>query len=239
MKMRKWILNDVDYSLPQITIQKTKHLIDERTGFLQAIYEHKINPQQDVNLFYYTAIMSRINVCYPMLQKTGWEPERYNGSAGLAKLKAHAGAIGESAERYCSMVYDDTEFIRAPFCEVRDHALNPLQTVLFSEEQYIKKDFPFVRFSPDVPINWLPGFSLTTKKPILVPAYLVYLAYDFFSQEEMIDSAVSTGLACGNTKEEAILTGIYEVVERDSFAIMWLNKLSTPAIVVSLTDLYI
>ena len=42
--------------------------------------------------------------------------------------------------------------------------------------------------------------------------------------------ADSNGCAAGNTLEEAILQGFYELVERDAFAIWWYNRLRVPRV---------
>jgi ribosomal protein S12 methylthiotransferase accessory factor len=49
-------------------------------------------------------------------------------------------------------------------------------------------------------------------------------------QEPLIRFPISTGLATGRTKVEALLGGVLEVIERDAFMIMWMNTLSLPCI---------
>ena len=48
--------------------------------------------------------------------------------------------------------------------------------------------------------------------------------------------ADSNGCAAGNTLEEAILQGFYELAERDAFAIWWYNRLRVPAVDLSRFD---
>ena len=48
--------------------------------------------------------------------------------------------------------------------------------------------------------------------------------------------ADSNGCAAGNTLEEAILQGFYELAERDAFAIWWYNRLQVPAVDLSSFD---
>ena len=48
--------------------------------------------------------------------------------------------------------------------------------------------------------------------------------------------ADSNGCAAGNTLEEAILQGFYELAERDAFAIWWYNRLRVPAVDLSSFD---
>jgi ribosomal protein S12 methylthiotransferase accessory factor len=46
--------------------------------------------------------------------------------------------------------------------------------------------------------------------------------------ETRIGHATSSGLACAATLEEAVLTGLLELVERDAFMLVWHNRLSLP-----------
>ena len=48
--------------------------------------------------------------------------------------------------------------------------------------------------------------------------------------------ADSNGCAAGNTLEEAIVQGFLELVERDSYAIWWYNRLQRPEVDLSQFD---
>src|SRR5262249_3898873 len=61
-----------------------------------------------------------------------------------------------------------------------------------------------------------------------IPAQLVYIPYVPSGGEPLLCVPVSTGQACHPDRTQAILTGLYEVVERDAFAISWLRKLPLP-----------
>jgi ribosomal protein S12 methylthiotransferase accessory factor len=50
------------------------------------------------------------------------------------------------------------------------------------------------------------------------------------SGEARIGYATSSGLACGSTLEEAVLTGLLELIERDAFMLVWHNRLSLPVL---------
>src|SRR6185295_3075966 len=71
---------------------------------------------------------------------------------------------------------------------------------------------------------WVWGHSLTERRPRLVPASLVYLNYRPAGDEAKIGLNASTGLAAGATREEAILGGLLEIVERDAFTIAWMHR---------------
>jgi ribosomal protein S12 methylthiotransferase accessory factor len=61
-----------------------------------------------------------------------------------------------------------------------------------------------------------------------VPAGLVHVPYDFSIEAERLGPSTSTGMACHPSLTVAMLTGLFEVCERDAFAIAWLNRLSLP-----------
>ena len=61
--------------------------------------------------------------------------------------------------------------------------------------------------------------------PILVPKLLAYYS---LGGEEGFVYETSNGSAVGGSLEEAILYGIFEVVERDSFLLTWYARLQVP-----------
>jgi len=127
-------------------------------------------------------------------------------------------------------MYDEEEMIYASFDEMGKEAIPPNHFTLFSERQYLKERFPFSRFTTKTKLRWMAGHSLIHHQPTYVPALLVYVPYRGVTREELIYSPTSNGLAAATTVEEAILKGICEVVERDAYMIMWLNRLSTPGL---------
>jgi ribosomal protein S12 methylthiotransferase accessory factor len=111
---------------------------------------------------------------------------------------------------------------------IRYHEIRrPSDYAMFHPQQ------PGGHLPPDehTPLAWTWGWSLVRRCPILVPACLVYMPYfPCFREngEQVVGPAVSTGVACAETLEEAVLRGIYESVERDAFMIVWSNRLPIP-----------
>lgn len=72
--------------------------------------------------------------------------------------------------------------------------------------------------------------ELTTGSKQYVPLQLFSFkhARDFLRthKEPQIQPIISTGAATGRTREEALLGGIYECIERDAFSIYWLRKIT-------------
>src|SRR5581483_6791119 len=62
------------------------------------------------------------------------------------------------------------------------------------------------------------------QRPRLVPASFVYLNYRPGKDEDSVGVSASTGGAAGATREEAILSGLLEVIERDAFTLAWMQR---------------
>ena len=155
------------------------------------------------------------------------------GGGGEDFEKALAATLGETAERYSMLFFDKDEMVHATYRDVADYAPHPDILRLYSREQC---DDPARRarldyFDEDSRIRWVWGHSLTSGEPRLVPAPLVYLNYPFDDDEAAIGRNASTGLAAGLTVEEALLTGLCEVIERDTFTLSWMHRRVGPQIV--------
>lgn len=147
-----------------------------------------------------------------------------SGGGGERPEVALIATLGEAIERYCMLFYDKSKMIFAPHREVRDDAVDLDLVRYFSRQQIEEGSFPYGYCSEDTPIYWTWAHSLTTGRQRLVPSSQVYLNYRRDEGEGSAGRNASTGLAAGSTLEEAILSGLYEVIERDAFAILWLLR---------------
>ena len=80
-------------------------------------------------------------------------------------------------------------------------------------------------FDPAAEIEWSPVWSLRDKRFRYLPTSILYFSYPAAAV-----GADSNGCAAGNTREEAIVQGFLELVERDSYAIWWYNRLERPEV---------
>lgn len=107
--------------------------------------------------------------------------------------------------------------------------------LLSFQKKVVKTDIPVTErvtfgldagqvLSPDVPLGWVLGTDTLGNKGYL-PAQQVYLNYLQHAHEPRLYPVTSSGAACGDTHEDALLRGIYEVVERDNALAMYLNKI--------------
>jgi ribosomal protein S12 methylthiotransferase accessory factor len=140
-------------------------------------------------------------------------------------------AIAEALERYAGVRPGGKRtVVRASRRELGAAAIDPRTLGLHSEEQYSLPHFPYVRYSDDLVLNWVWGYSFARQEPVLVPERNVYYGLHYWTDERPFVYEISNGCAIGNCLEEAILHGILEVAERDAFLLTWYARLPMPRI---------
>ncbi len=162
-------------------------------------------------------------------------------SAGKGKTDAQAKAscLCESIERY-SGVFQGTEIRKmGSYQKLQEEAIHPKTFLLISEAQYhnrashnkeaIQKHNIPLPFCEKAEIEWSYAWSLTEKKSKCIPTAFAYYGYPSLPETKFF-SAFSNGAAAGNTLEEAVLQGFFELVERDSVAIWWYNRIPRPIV---------
>ena len=152
------------------------------------------------------------------------------GAVGFTYEQAVQGAIGECVERYSCAVYDPDALVYASKEELGDEAVGMDAFTIHAPEQYDQPRWPFARWTPDKRIRWTEGKSLTTGQRRYIPACLVYVPYLPAKGEDILCLSVSSGQSCHTDRMRALLTGLYEVVERDAFMISWLRRLRLPRV---------
>ncbi|QLG26686.1 YcaO-like family protein [Halorarum halophilum] len=120
---------------------------------------------------------------------------------------AYAKAIGEALERYCAGVYRASELRSAPTEGLVDAV--PIDRFVRPEGTPIP--------DPDDRIEWVPGVDLRTGERVSLPAEFVH----FPPPEERFKPTITTGLGLGNSTVEAVLSGLYEAIERDASMLAW------------------
>lgn len=206
-------LNGTGYrcrSMDELKTVLVKDYLDERTGIMNGKMEDLRLPFADV----------LVNM--PLFGADEGVAGRSN-SYEISELTA----ILEGLERYCGIEpQGKAKKVRDSYRHLKEFALNPARVGLHDQEQYAKVHFPFKPFHPDVPMNWVWGYSFLQERPILVPELLAYYSLGF--NEGGFVYETSNGCALGGSMEEAIFHGIMEIVERDSFLITWYAQLSIP-----------
>ncbi|GCE29365.1 hypothetical protein KDA_48490 [Dictyobacter alpinus] len=130
--------------------------------------------------------------------------------------------ILEGLERYA---WARTRSEQTTIFESYDHldhdALHPAETGLYQPAFYQTNVKYFTEFSTNMPIHWIWGYSFRKAQPLLVPEQLVSPARH---TEPRFVGATSSGCAIGGSVEEALLFGLFELVERDGLLLSWYTK---------------
>lgn len=153
-----------------------------------------------------------------------------NGGGGATPEGARLAAIGEAVERY-SGAWVPFELLRhGTYRELTARGvrcLPPGDFTPFASWQYEQPDAPFVPFTADTPLPWVESRRLHDGELIWIPAQLIYLRGDLMERHP-IGYPTSNGLAYGNTPDEALVSGLLELVERDAVMLAWYKRLSLP-----------
>jgi ribosomal protein S12 methylthiotransferase accessory factor len=116
-------------------------------------------------------------------------------------------ALGEGLERYCAGVFRSTEFTVAP---------ERTRAAPVSPSRFVRPDSHRAP-DPEEPIPWVDGEHLRTGDAVSLPAEFVH----YPPPNERHKPAITTGLGLGNSGTEALLSGLYEVLERDATMLSW------------------
>jgi ribosomal protein S12 methylthiotransferase accessory factor len=141
---------------------------------------------------------------------------------GATPVEARVSVIMESVERYSSEMQkqDKKRIILGSYEEVSEKhlAVQPESLILPG------------RLLPGVRLDWFDGYDLLQRKEIKLPCNAVFHPYT--GTTGRLFRSNTTGLASGNTLEEAIYHGLMEVVERDALSLAEATRDPGQAIVV-------
>jgi ribosomal protein S12 methylthiotransferase accessory factor len=221
-----------------ISVKKNSHdfnldmNLSKTVGKLGGIVQTVINTPNDPGdppLYFSVAIPSNPNV---FLKDTDGLLEVVASGIGETKLQANNSAVGEAVERYCAGYIQKDKILYVNQGDLKEPSLNLHKYPLYSRAQYESPEFPYHPFSQEKTVGWVKGKNLTKSQiDTYVPAAFVWDSYRPLRQDELfITYGIVTGSACGKTINDAIINGLLEIIERDSFMIMWYNQLSLPKI---------
>ncbi len=167
-----------------------------------------------------------------------------SGGKGSTRAQALASALGESLERYCGVFQGDEPRLRASREELGPTAIHPNTWMGYSARQYAERErwnasdskvcFVPEPFDDRLVLEWSPLWSLTEDQPRYLPTSACFYGYHGHHGRARVEPRIavadSNGCAAGNTLAEAVLQGLFELVERDGVALWWYNRLSRPGV---------
>jgi ribosomal protein S12 methylthiotransferase accessory factor len=166
------------------------------------------------------------------LQRAFESRARVVGWSGLCLRTDESSAAGllEALERQAGMLAHPSATATVDsYRNLGERAMDPTLCFAYSEQCY-EANLGLTRYDHDMAIEWVWGYSLMQRRPIMVPRQMAY--YDRIHTDRRIKLADnnSSGCALGSCYEEAILKGLCELIERDSFVLAWHRQLSLPHI---------
>jgi ribosomal protein S12 methylthiotransferase accessory factor len=211
--------------IDRVLVDAIPYLVDERVGIINTVQEVRRTPGAP-NFFHYAAQACNTRA---FTKQANFST---TGGASVDRGRAIAKAIGEAIERYCSAIYDVEGLPLARAADAPFECVSPSEFALFTDAQLASPGFPWVPFTSETPVRWTAALDIRTGKTHYVPAAMVYMPYSFFqgSGDSPIVQPISTGMASHTSLARATLAGVYEVIERDAFSIVWQAQLDPPQI---------
>ena len=222
---------------PGETVRRYRHLVSPVSGVVTQLM--RITDPGDSWLHVYWA-GSNLALKADNLRLLRNSLRTKSSGKGSTPEQAEASALCEAVERYSGVYHGDEIRRRARFEDFAEgEAIHPNDVMLYSDRQFERADeinalgsrFNYVtaRFDPSVEMDWTPAWSLTAGRHRWLPTTLLYFSAPL-EGGVVYCGPDSNGCAAGNTLEEAILQGFYELAERDAFACWWYNRLSLPEV---------
>jgi len=188
-------------------LDRAERAVDERVGLVTQVGERESFPVP-----YYVAALADTTA----YGDAGAAP--FGGGVDAEWNPAFMKALGEALERYSAGVYRASEFTTAP--EARRP--NPVGPGAFVRpERYRDPD-------REEAIPWVRGEHLATGEAVELPAEFAH----YPPPAERHRPAITTGLGLGNSGVEALLSGLYEVIERDATMLAWYSTFDPLGLVV-------
>ncbi|MBR7153541.1 MAG: YcaO-related McrA-glycine thioamidation protein [Candidatus Methanomethylophilaceae archaeon] len=144
-------------------------------------------------------------------QDTAFGKAKFYNGKGVTHEQAKASAVMESIERYCAERREEDEVVHGTYEQASDimYTVNPVDLIL---------PLRVLDRYNDPEIAWVKGFEMFRGCPAWVPACAVFYPYEPDGDLQLFGWHTN-GIASGNTMEEAILHGLFEVIERDAWSI--------------------
>ncbi|ABB23744.1 TOMM precursor leader peptide-binding protein [Pelodictyon luteolum] len=226
---------------PETTLEKYERFVSPITGVVNALVKL---PQSNGTVHVYLAGHNSA-VRLERLEDLKNGLRNASSGKGASEVQAKASALCEALERYSGESHGQEIRIsgsyRTMLAEHGGRLIHPNAVMHYSERQYAerktwngrKSKFNVVPepLDADAEIDWTPVWSLTDNCHKYLPTKLLYFkAQAGASSEAFYSVGCSNGNASGNTLEEAILQGFFELVERDAVAIWWYNMIRKPGV---------
>jgi ribosomal protein S12 methylthiotransferase accessory factor len=218
---------------PRDTVARFRKHVSPLTGVVSAL--ERVEADVPMNTNFYAAH----NFSAPATSLDELREGLSGGSFGKGSNaeQGEASALMEAMERYSGIFQGDEIRVTRRFTDFPSgDAIAPNDVMLFSDAQFARDPASIADpieartmpapFDPSARMDWSPVWSLRDQRLRYLPTGFLY----FFYRGPGQINADSNGCAAGNTLAEAIVQGFFELVERDTYAIWWYNRLQRPEV---------
>lgn len=141
-------------------------------------------------------------------------------------------AIGELLERYSLMYYKNASFLRGSAQHLRLKGLDFLdpRTLPIKLSNEDVASLTGEMWDDQSILQWTEARCLNSEKVVLVPAQLVFWNYQTLLDEPRLQQSTTNGGAGMFSWDSAVLSGLYELIQRDAFLNFWHTKTTPPQI---------
>ncbi|MEU6092937.1 TOMM precursor leader peptide-binding protein [Streptomyces sp. NPDC047085] len=219
---------------PAQMLERHGHLVDPVTGIIKEIRRAPRTPA-GVHSF-----VSGHNLAMgpPTLADLRAGLRALSGGKGLTETEARVSALCEAVERHSGTRQGDEPVVRDSYRGLGADAVHPNDCQLYDERQFRDREWwnaggsPFrhvpERFDVGRPTEWTPVWSLTSGTRRLLPTSMLYFTQGGPAADGL--HADSNGNAAGSSREDALVQGFLELVERDAVALWWYNRTAQPGV---------
>jgi ribosomal protein S12 methylthiotransferase accessory factor len=181
------------------SLSRAERAVDDRVGLISQVGERESFPVP-----YYIATTA---------ETTGFsDVAAAQLAAGVDRDwdRAYMKAIGEGLERYSAGVYRRSKL---------DGGSERTRKKPISPRRFVRPE-SFETPDPEQRIEWIEGRDLASNETVSLPAEFVC----FPPPSRRYRPPITTGLGLGNSTVEAVLSGLYEVIERDATMLAWYSS---------------
>jgi ribosomal protein S12 methylthiotransferase accessory factor len=126
-------------------------------------------------------------------------------------------ALGEALERFALIPNKNEDIIYEKYLNIPQNKAVFSQFTLLTNKNHLNNEFMNKK------LGWVMGNKVTLDKNILnleklyIPAQLVFVPYNYSKSEPLIQQPISTGAVLQTNFKKALISGILEIFERDSY----------------------
>ena len=222
---------------PEETVRQHGHLVSPISGVVTQLMRTSAAGDDWMHVYWAGSNLALKNDSLHLLRNS---LRTKSSGKGSTSEQAEASALCEAVERYSGVFHGDEIRRQAAYEDFADgEAIWPNDIMGYSDLQYARADeinklhlrFYYVPapFEESMRVEWSPVWSMTQQRYRYLPASMLYYAKPL-ETEKFYCGPDSNGCAAGNTLEESILQGFFELVERDAFACWWYNRVRRPEV---------